>query len=612
MASGTETGSVPASFPRRPPIRAILLCLLAATLLAVTCGLWLGAKALKMKSELEKAAALVPELTTSVLSNRVDEDLSTFEALRSHTSTAREISEDPLWAAASALPWVGTNFSAASEVARSADDIAVAGVRPLLEVASSLDWNTLVPGSPNADLATVAKASPRIATAAHAVSISTERLQSIKTNHLLPQLAGPLAEAIRQLRDASKLLDTAADVSRLAPVMMGTSEKREYLLIIQNNAELRATGGITGAVAVLTFDAGNMSLSDHSSAGDVGVMSPTIPISAEQEAIYTKRVGKYLQDVTLTPDFPTAAQTAHAMWKASKGNTVDGVISLDPVALSYILEATGPVAVDPTGPLGLLPEKLPVSLTADNVVDTLLSRVYAEIEDPARQDEYFAGIAREVFQALSTGSPEPKLLIDAIAKGAREGRVLLWSGKQTEQDALSKYPVSGSIAGPSVAPAQFGVYFNDGTGAKMDYYVKRTVQLVKQCPKNGYEQSVVRITSTNTAPSDSASSLPAYVTGNGNFGVTPGSVQTNITAYGPIQASVETAAVDGRRADFAPFFHSSRPVGMLALRLAPGESKTVEFTFGKIVQHMDPSVVVTPTVQPVADVILPTQFLTCR
>ena len=52
-----------------------------------------------------------------------------------------------------------------------------------------------------------------------------------------------------------------------------------------------------------------------------------------------------MQDVNLTPDFPTAAATAQAMWERKTGQHVDGVLSLDPVALGYILDATGPVKI---------------------------------------------------------------------------------------------------------------------------------------------------------------------------------------------------------------------------------------------------------------------------
>jgi hypothetical protein len=279
--------------------------------------------------------------------------------------------------------------------------------------------------------------------------------------------------------------------------------------------------------------------------------------------------------------------------------------------LGYILDATGPVKISSPELVTLAKNKLPTELTGKNVVQTLLSDVYAKIEQPKLQDAYFAGVAQEIFAALSHGKGEAKGLIAGVTRGTEEGRVLVWSGNTSEQAVISKYPLSGSIAGPSVSPAQFGVYFNDGTGAKMDYYVKRTVQLVKECAQDGYEQTTVKITSTNTAPSDAATSLPAYVTGGGIFGVPPGSVRTNIVAYGPVQANMETAKLDGQRTEFAPYQHSNRPVGVLAVQLAPGETKTVEFTFGKIVQHTEPNVVVTPTVQDVKDVILPTQNAEC-
>jgi hypothetical protein len=340
-------------------------------------------------------------------------------------------------------------------------------------------------------------------------------------------------------------------------------------------------------------------------------MSPIVPLDPEQQQIYSGRMGKFMQDVNLTPDFPTAANTAQAMWERKTGQRVDGVISIDPVALGYILDATGPVTITQPELVALASTGLPTELTGENVVRTLLSDVYAKIEQPAPQDAYFAGVAQETFAALSAGKGNAKGLIKGLTRGTAEGRVLVWSGLPAEQAVIANYSVSGSISGPSVAPAQFGVYFNDGTGAKMDYYIKRTVQLVKECPKDGYEQTTVRVTSTNAAPADAALSLPAYVTGGGNYGVPPGSVQTNIVAYGPAQAYVETAKLDGQKTEFAPHFHGSRPVGVLAIRLAPGESKTVDFTFGKIVQHTEPNLVVTPTVQDVKDVTLSTETAPC-
>jgi hypothetical protein len=406
-------------------------------------------------------------------------------------------------------------------------------------------------------------------------------------------------------------LDAASHAAAILPQMLGADSQRNYLLMIQNNAESRSSGGIPGALAVLNFTEGKLSLGSQSSAGDVGTMKPALPVDAEQQQIYTSRLGKYMQDVNLTPDFPTAAATAQAMWERKTGQRVDGVLSIDPVVLSYILQSTGPVKISGPGMSVATTAGLPTELSGSNVVKTMLSDVYSKIQQPKLQDAYFAGVAKEVFDALSQGKGDGKGLIAGITKGIEEGRVLVWSSNAGEQSVIAKYALSGAITGPSISPNQFGVYFNDGTGAKMDYYVKRTVQLVKECPRNGYSEVLVRVTSTNTAPQNAGNVLPEYVTAGGAYGVPAGSVLTNIVAYGPVQANVESAAIDGQKTPFAPYLHANRPVGVIAQQLAPGETKTVEFTFGKIVQHTEPNLDVTPTVQSVKDVILPAENSSC-
>lgn len=604
--------SIRSNNPRRRPRRLVIAVWLLAILAGViSAGIWLGTRATVIQNELGAATALIPVLKESVAGDKPQEMAVTVGRLRSHTEAAREAANDPLWILASALPGVGSNFSAVAEVARSADDVATLGVAPLVKVFETLSWDNLMPSSTGTKLEPIESASPTVVSAAHAVRASAERLNGIDVNGLLPQVAEPLVRAREQLETVTGALDASASASQIAPKMLGTEGRRNYLLMVQNNAETRASGGIPGALAVLTLDNGRLTLGDQSTAGSLGVMSPVLPVDAEQQQIYSARLGKFMQDSNLTPDFPTTARTAQGMWEQKTGQRVDGVISVDPVALGYLLNATGPVQLSNQKLVALAAGGLPTELNSENVVRTLLSDVYAKIERPELQDVYFAGVAQEIFGALSSGKGDAKALLDGMTRGTTEGRLLVWSGNANEQSVLAKYPLSGSIAGPSVSPAQFGVYFNDGTGAKMDYYVKRTVQLVEECTGDEYGQVKVRVTGTNTAPLDAATSLPEYVTGGGAFGVPSGTVQTNVIAYGPVQANVETAVVDGKKTDFAAHRHSNRPVGSVTVTLAPGQSSTVELTFGKIVQHTEPNLVVTPTVQNVKDVVLGTEQAAC-
>ncbi|CAH0266897.1 hypothetical protein SRABI83_03538 [Arthrobacter sp. Bi83] len=506
---------------------------------------------------------------------------------------------------------MGGNFQAAREIAISADDLAQLGAAPLIDVFQSLDWKSLAPSGEGVDLKPLKTAQPRISSAAQAVSQSSDRLNKINADGLFPQIADPLLHAREQLESLRSSLNAANDVASVAPDMMGADGPRRYLLLIQNNAEARATGGIPGALAVLTVDKGKLSLSEQNTAGALGVMSPVVPVEDEQRQLYSTRIGKYMQDVNLTPDFPTSASTAVTMWEQKMGTHLDGVISVDPVSLGYILDATGPIKLDDPEIQRLMGVALPTELNGKNVVKTLLSDVYRAIPEPAMQDIFFASVAKKVFSAVSNDSSDRRRLIERLTQAASEGRILLWSKSGKEQTVIWKYPVSGSISGPSISPAQFGAYFNDGTGAKMDFYVKRTAQLFAGCTADGYAQVKVRITSTNTAPKDAATSLPSYVTGGGVFGVPEGSVQTNVVAYGPVQSNVETVSVAGKKTGFASNRHSGRPVGSVTIRLAPGQSSTVEFTFDKIVQHTQPKLSVTPSVQALKDVVLDTISTNC-
>lgn len=573
-------------------------------LIALSAAAWLGVKASTIREELSSAIALLPTLKDKVLHDDVQSVNQTVAELKEHTAEARKAAVDPIWTMAGTLPWLGDNFRAASEVAASADDVAQLAAGPLANVFQSLDWKTLAPNAEGINLAPLAAAEPKLASAAHAVRESSSRLKSIDTGSLLPPVAHSLTEAKSELESLRGGLDTAADVARIAPNMMGAEERRRYLLLIQNSAEVRATGGVPGALAVLNVENGKLKLESQTSATAMGAFDPPLTTDPEQKTIYSVRLGKYMQDVNLTPDFPTAAKTAGAMWEKKQGERLDGVVSIDPVALGYILSAIGPVQIS-ASELQEIPSQLPRELTAKNVVPTLLSDVYSKIPEPALQDTYFAGVAREIFSAVSTSKGGPKLL-DMLGRSVSEGRISIWADSKLTQSVISKYPISGSISGPSISPAQFGVYFNDGTGAKMDLYVKRTVQLIQMCSGAGYSEVKVRVTSTNTAPLDAATSLPPYVTGAGAFGVPAGTVQTNIVAYGPVQSHVENAVADDKKVSFASQLHSGRPVGTVTVALPPGKSSTVDFTFGKIVQHTEPKLSVTPTVQPLKEVVLDT------
>ena len=600
-------------WPRRSGRRRLLVRMAAVVgslaVLAAAAAAWLAYRATELRTEMTAVRQLAPEFKDQLLAKNNEAAQKTLDQIELHIDTAREAATDPLWKAAGALPFVGHNFSVTTELVLSADDVVDRAAQPMLGIFSSLDWQKMTPVNGKFDVAPLESSSPTIVAAANTVELTHARLSGIDGSGLFPEVARPLSDATQSLDDLRRTLNTAADTSQILPAMMGANGPRNYLILIQNNAEIRATGGLPGALAVLHVEDGEIRLEAQSTGSAMGRFTPPVDVDPEQTQIYSKRLGTFISDVNLTPDFPTAAKAAKSMWEAKYGTPVDGVIAVDPVVLAHILKASGPLTIPVPAPV--IATGLPTTLTEENVVKTLLSDVYKDLDSNALQDAYFALASKEVFSALASGAVPGDQLIEALTRSAEENRLHVWGSHNSEQEIIAKTNIGGSISGPAAGGNSFGVFFNDGTGAKMDYYVRRSVQLIQECKTDGYSEVTVRVTTANRVPVDAATSLPQLVTGGGRYGVPAGTVQTNIVVYGPAQAQIETAHDNGIKVPFGSHIHGGRPVGTVTTSLAPGEESTVDFTFGKIVQHTEPKVIVTPTVQNVNDVILDSEEKDC-
>ncbi|WP_344750855.1 DUF4012 domain-containing protein [Curtobacterium pusillum] len=450
------------------------------------------------------------------------------------------------------------------------DDVARNAVSPVAGVVGKLDSDSFAPKNGKIDLQPIEDAQPAVAKATRTLTKADRDADAIDTNRTLSPVTTAVAELRNALQTASAQADGANRIVQLAPAMLGHDGDRNYLLLFQNNAELRAGGGIPGSVALLQAHDGSLALQNQAAGSSFGPYDqPVLPLSADTTGLYGKITGEYMQDVTLTPRFDVSAKLAQAMWKQKFGQQVDGVLAMDPVTLSYILKATGPVQL-PTGD----------TLTSDNAVKLLLSDVYAKYPDPTMQDAFFAAAASSVFEKVSTGGFDTKKFIAALALGSDEGRLRLWSATKGEQSRISGTAVAGELPTVSKAARQFGVYLNDGTGSKMDYYLDKTVSVGSSvCRKDGRPTSVVEVTLKNSAPADAATSLPEYVTGGGAFGTEPGKIKTLIAVYAPENAIYLGATQDGKEAALQTATDGGHPVAQLQTMLAPGQSVTFRVVF---------------------------------
>lgn len=550
--------------------RIVLWVVLALVLLLILAVAWVGVRGALAKGHLERAVGDVDTLRSQLTGGDTAAAQKTAKHLEREAGAARSLTGDPIWGASQNVPFFGANLRAVRQVSVVVDDVARNAVSPVADVIGGLGTDSFAPKNGKVDLQPIVDAQPAVAKATTTLARADRDADAIDTSDTLSPVTTAVAELRNALSSASAQVTTANRVVQLAPAMLGNDGERNYLLLFQNNAELRAGGGIPGAVALLQTDDGAIHLQNQTSGGSFGPYAqPILPLTPDTTGLYGSITGKYMQDVTLTPRFDVSAKLARAMWKQKFGEQVDGVLAMDPVTLSYILKATGPVKL-PTGD----------TLTSDNAVKLLLSDVYAKYPDPVVQDAFFASAASAVFDKVASGDFDPQQFVSALTQSAGEDRLRLWSADRAEQRRISGSAVAGELPTESASSREFAVYLNDGTGSKMDYYLEKTVSVGSSvCRKDGRPTSVVEVTIKNTAPADAATSLPEYVTGGGDFGVEPGKIKTLIATYAPEDAIFLGATKDGKTTAVQTATDGGHPVAQLQTLLAPGQSLTYRVAF---------------------------------
>jgi hypothetical protein len=347
--------------------------------------------------------------------------------------------------------------------------------------------------------------------------------------------------------------------------MLGADGPRSYLLLFQNNAELRATGGIPGSFAIINARNGKVSIGAQGDAQTIGKFDePPIPLSKDERTLFGEKMGLFPQDVNFTPDFPRSAQLIREMWNDRHGLKVDGVASADPVALSYLLRGTGPVEV-----VGGR------QLTADNAVRMLLSDVYAQIPDPAMQNVYFAAVAKKVFETVAAGQGNPRAVLEGLSQGAGERRIQLWSSVPGEQELIAPTPLGGVLVTQPSPEPRISLFLNDGTGNKLGYFLHHEVDVTPVRCQGERQVLDVELAMRSTAPRRGAG-LPDYVAASA-FGVPRGTIRTNVLAYAPVGGYVDAAELGGQPVDLPRLEHDGRVMTQTTVDLAPGERTTMRF-----------------------------------
>lgn len=554
-------------------------------LVLLGAGGWVASRALAARSELVDAEQSAKSMASLAASGDKAALAAAGDSFADHAARARAATGDPVWRAAELVPWLGANLVAVRQISEIADDVGTGAVPQLIGVADVLDPAALAPRDGAINTAPLSAAAPALHEASQTLTDAAARADALPTGTI-----EPITDAVGQLADATRQAATAVDtldrVATLLPGMLGASGPRTYLLLMLNNAESRTQGGIPGALALLHAENGRLSLVSAASSADVSVAaSPVIPLSDATLALFDELPARYIQDVTMPIDVSEGGRAAKALWENTHGGSVDGVISMDVPAASYLLAATGPV--DAGG----------LSVNGDNAVETLLSTAYRQVPNPQLLDAAYGALAGAIFHAALSSSTDPRALVQALARATDENRLHVWSASDQEEAVLDGTKLGTLLPADSGSSRSVGVFVDDGSGGKLDYYATSTVS-VATATCGGAPHVRVSVDWTNGTPADALTSLPAYVL----IGSSNGKTRTALTIAGPQGWTPVSYGVDGEKGSSRTALLNDR-VAIQQTFSTPFQGTrrvVVEFAGPAGSDAGAPSVVATPMVTPMS------------
>jgi len=372
---------------------------------------------------------------------------------------------------------------------------------------------------------------------------------------LLPGLSGA-AETFADEKDGlEQSLLRSRDLSfALADILEGPSS---YLLFAANNAEMRSGSGMLLSAGLLVARDGELEVSDLEPTEQlvlpqgVGIDDPDL-----EERWGFAGPDQDFRNLLLSPRFAPNAELAARMWESLGRPPVDGVITVDVLALEDLLEAVGPVTV------GF--ERIDHTNVRRLLLHDQYTRVSQDDQGQADRRDVLGTVARAVLERFDTSEPEPGALARALRDAAAGRHLMLWSTDPAIEQAWRGVGVGGDVAADGLLVS----VLNDGNN-KLDPFLDVRAELATTDATHG----TLRLHVTNTVgPGE-----PPYISGADpeaveGYGVYPGRLAATFPAGTRLEVTdgPDPAVVgdDGATTVIAA------PV-----RIAPGDSVTWEVTF---------------------------------
>ncbi len=316
---------------------------------------------------------------------------------------------------------------------------------------------------------TLPEVTPRLSEITDKLEKIDEHLEKINPDRYPVRFAGKdvrvnIESGLQTYHEFSSFLRNGKPLIEHSSYLLGLDEKRRYLILFQNDKELRPSGGFITAYSVMEVEKAKF---DPTTSDDIynldrsytpKVKAPD-PIVDYIKGPYTVSDNLFLRDMNWSPDFGESMKLFSEEIKDLDIPEVDGIIAVDTQLLVNLIDALGPVAV---AGFGNYSNEIVEECNCQQVIYELES--FADIEGPIVWDpagtgkiiyappntdnrKKIIGPLMNAIMAQAFGSPKEKIpdLFDAVFKSITEKHVMLFMYDNDIQQAAEDFGIAGNV-----------------------------------------------------------------------------------------------------------------------------------------------------------------------
>lgn len=353
-------------------------------------------------------------------------------------------------------------------------------------------------------LKTLTTAQPQISSMIQHAETAQQALQAVPVAKLQPLSLG---KRITQITSVLPVMTAALRTTPVLPALLGMETPRTYLILVQNNHELRATGGFISAVGKVKLEKAQIRELQFKDSYTYWRSDVNYPPAPDPMQRYMNIQLLPLRDANWSPDLPTTAQLVKSLYAQETGDKVAGIVTIDLRAAQLLVEALGSLHV----------EGVATPINGDNFIEQVKflwakplgvndTKEVGGSEWWKQRKGFMPLLAQAALQRVQAGGVSYFALFEHVQKALNERAIQIWLGEPVAAQQLAALGWDGSLQPKANTDFLALVETNMGYN-KVNAVLQRGLTYAVAWPDGPTQPAVATVTVTYTHPI----SIPDYV-----------------------------------------------------------------------------------------------------